>query len=60
MVKSRFIDRDHNDYPIEALHLCVENPFVNVHNLKMLNFLSTDLFIIPCIDIYPIEGSLKE
>ena len=48
MIKSRFVGLDHNNYPIAALHLFAENVSVNIHNLKMLNSLSTNLFIIPC------------
>lgn len=56
-IKSRFIDHKSADYPREALHLFAENYSVNIHNLKMLDSLSTHSFVIPCIDKYPREFS---
>ena len=39
----------------EFLHVYAENAFVNVHNQKMLEALNNEMFVVPAIDILPIN-----
>jgi len=57
LLKSRFIDQRHHDYPLETIHIYVENAPVSEHNKAMLeSLLETPLFQIRAVDEYPTES----
>ena len=49
-MQTRVVDRDTGDYPKDALHLFVENVFVNKHNDNILSQLPGEKVVIPCHD----------
>ena len=49
-LQTRVVDRDTGDYPKDALHLFVENVFVNKHNDNILSQLPGKNVVIPCHD----------
>ena len=53
VLKSRIIRLEDSNYPWNALHLYAENESVNVHNLKMLERLSSENFVSQSIDVFP-------
>ena len=50
-LQTRVVDRDTGDYPKDALHLFVENYFVDQHNVTILSQLPGEKIVIPCHDI---------
>ena len=50
-LQTRVVDRDTGDYPKDALHLFVENYFVDQHNDTILSQLPGEKIEIPCHDI---------
>jgi len=55
LLKSRFIDKNSTDYPINALHIFAENGPAKMHNMEMLNSVNNQSFIINAIDQVPKE-----
>ena len=59
LLKSRFIERNDRDYPLETIHIYAENAPVAEHNISMLNRLEAQSFQIIAIDEYPTESELS-
>ena len=53
LLKSKFITREHDNYPHHAIHIWAENKPVNDHNSHMLSSLEESLFIINSVDVMP-------
>ena len=59
LLKSRFVDKNSSEYPIDALHLFAENKPVSNHNQAMLDKLEGTLFVLESLDELPNNVSQK-
>ena len=53
ILKSRFINQNDPNYPIDAIHIFAENKPANRHNENMLNTNENVLYTIPAVDGIP-------
>ena len=55
LLQSKTLSTGDRGFHHEFLHVYAENAFVNVHNQKMLEALNNEMFVVPAIDILPIN-----
>ena len=53
LLKSRIIDKCDGDYPWDALHIFAENSCALMHNMLMLNLISSKTYNVTAIDHIP-------
>ena len=57
-MKARFVLRTES-YPKDALHIFAENAPANIHNVNLLNSISSEMYSITAIDSIPKNVALS-
>ena len=55
LIQSKALSTGDRDFCHETLHVYAENAFVNVYNQKMLEALNNEMFVVPVINMLPIN-----